>query len=227
MKAAERNEARRLRRDEGLSVKEIARRLDVAKSSVSLWVRDIELTPEQHETLRGNNAMHDRQRLAREALIRKHRVRRLAAQDEGRMYAKVGDPLHAAGCMLFWAEGTKHRNIVQLSNSDPELLRLFAHFLREFFFVRDKDFRVTCHLFTDHVERQHEVEQFWLDVLDLPRTCLCKSIVNVYSKHSQKKRKNKLPYGTCKITVHSTRVAQSIYGAIQECGGFERPEWLD
>jgi hypothetical protein len=26
--------------------------------------------------------------------------------------------------------------------------------------------------------------------------------------------------------VNSTRVVQSIYGSIQEYGGFERPEWL-
>jgi transcriptional regulator with XRE-family HTH domain len=44
VKTAEREEARRLRRDEGLSVKELAGLLGVSKSSVSLWVRDIELT---------------------------------------------------------------------------------------------------------------------------------------------------------------------------------------
>jgi hypothetical protein len=27
--------------------------------------------------------------------------------------------------------------------------------------------------------------------------------------------------------VHSTFLIQSIYGAIQEIGGFDRPEWLD
>jgi hypothetical protein len=51
--------------------------------------------------------------------------------------------------------------------------------------------------------------------------------VNVYSKHSLKKRKNKRPYGTVRVCVLSTRIVQSIYGSIQEYGGFERPEWLD
>jgi hypothetical protein len=52
-------------------------------------------------------------------------------------------------------------------------------------------------------------------------------VVNVYSKHSQKKRKNKLPYGTCKLVYNDTATAQSIYGAIQEYAGFDRPAWLD
>jgi hypothetical protein len=43
----------------------------------------------------------------------------------------------------------------------------------------------------------------------------------------QKKRLNRLPYGTCKLIVSSTEIAQEIYGAIQELAGFNRPEWLD
>jgi hypothetical protein len=72
-----------------------------------------------------------------------------------------------------------------------------------------------------------EIEDFWLATLDLPRTCLRRSIVHVYSKYSQKKRRNKLPYGTCKIVYHDTRTMQSIYGAIQAYAGFDRPQWLD
>jgi hypothetical protein len=86
---------------------------------------------------------------------------------------------------------------------------------------------VYCNLFADHLLRQREVEQFWLDILELPRSCMRKSIVNVYSKYSQKKRRNMLPYGTCRVAVHRTQVVQHIYGAIQEYGGFDRPEWLD
>jgi len=51
--------------------------------------------------------------------------------------------------------------------------------------------------------------------------------VNVYSKYSQKKRRNVLPYGTSGVSVCRTRIVQTIYGAIQEYGGFDRPEWLD
>jgi transposase len=61
----------------------------------------------------------------------------------------------------------------------------------------------------------------------VPASSLRKSVVNVYSKYSLKKRANKLPYGTCKLVVHSTRIVQTIYGSIQEYGGFDRPEWLD
>jgi hypothetical protein len=129
--------------------------------------------------------------------------------------------------MLYWAEGTKGRNSVQMSNSDPELLSFFAGFIRRHFGVEGEGFRIHCNLFADHITHQREVEQFWLRVLSLPQASLRKSIVNTYSKYSEKKRANKLPYGTCRLAVHSTRIVQTIYGSIQEYGGFERPEWLD
>jgi hypothetical protein len=62
MKEGEKREARRLRREEGWSLKRIAATLDVAVSSVSVWVRDIQLTLEQEETLRQANPRFNGQR---------------------------------------------------------------------------------------------------------------------------------------------------------------------
>src|SRR5213080_405059 len=67
VKTAEREEARSMPRNEGRSIKEIARSLGVSTSSVSHWVRDIELTAEQHDALQAWNRLHERQRLARAA----------------------------------------------------------------------------------------------------------------------------------------------------------------
>lgn len=106
------------------------------------------------------------------------------------------------------------------------MVRFFVTFLQTCYGVSPESIRLDCNLFADHIERQHEIEQFWLDTLGLSASCLRKSTVNVYSKHSQKKRKNRLPYGTMRVCVHRTAVVQSIFGAIQEYAGFERPEWL-
>jgi len=116
---------------------------------------------------------------------------------------------------------------LQFCNSDPQLVRFFVQFLRRYFDLRDEDIRIACYLFADHIERQREIERFWLESLALPNSSLRRSIVNVYSRHSKKKRVNRLPYGTCRVVVSKTRVTQHIFGSIQEYGGFDRPEWLD
>lgn len=129
--------------------------------------------------------------------------------------------------MLFWAEGSRHRNSVHFTNSDPEMLAFFARFLRTFFDPAPERMRVWCNLHADHAERLREVEDFWLAVVDLPRACLISSTVNVRSAASRRKRTNMLPWGTCRLTVHSTAIVQHLYGAIQEYAGFDRPAWLD
>lgn len=55
MKPQQRMEARRLRRQEGKSIKQIARLLTVSPSSVSGWVKDIALTDEQRVLLAQQN----------------------------------------------------------------------------------------------------------------------------------------------------------------------------
>ena len=224
MKTREREEARRLRREEGLSIRDITERLGVSKSSVSLWVRDIALTAEQQATLRDRNPLYNRQRSGVAEQVRRRRCQRLSYQDHGRQLALIADDFHAAGCMLFWAEGSRRRNTVHFTNSDPQMVSFFVEFLRLYFGLSNDEFVVTCNLF---VERQREIEDFWLSQLGLPRTSLRKTTVNRYSKYTQRKRTNMLPHGTCRVGVHRTRVVQSLYGSIQEYGRFERPEWLD
>jgi predicted transcriptional regulator len=225
MKTKERRLARELRAREGLSIKAIAGRLGVSQASVSLWVRDIQLTSEQANTMM--TSAYSRQAEARERLIARRRQDRMTYQEHGRELARQGDPFHAAGCKLYWSERDKSRNQARISNSDPELLRMFIGFLRRYFDIADDDIRVSCNLFADHADRQAEIEQFWLDQLGLSQRSLRKSVVNVYSLSSKRKRVNMLPYGTCRLCVSRTSVTQSIFGAIQEYGGFERAEWLD
>lgn len=227
MKTAERELARAIRRDEGAPIKEIARRVGVAPSSVSVWVRDIELTPAQEQELLRRNPAYNRQLSGTKIQAANRRAERVAYQERGRSLARGGETCHVAGCMLYWAEGEKDRNALRFYNSDPEMVRFFVFFLKRYFDLRDEEIKITCNLFADHVQRQREIEQFWLDVAQLSERSLCKSYVNVYSKHSKKKRTNRLPYGTVRVTVCRTRVVQSVFGSIQEYGGFERGAWLE
>jgi hypothetical protein len=100
------------------------------------------------------------------------------------------------------------------------MVAFFVRFLRHTFSRADDAFRVSCNLFADHASERRRIERFWLNSLELPPSCLRKTTVNVYSMHSKRTRCNELPYGTCRLCVHSSRVVQSIYGSIQEYGGY-------
>jgi Homeodomain-like domain len=228
LKPEKRARARRLRA-EGWSYKRIARELSVSPSSALYWTRDIDLTPEQTAMNlgKGTPAAHAAVLKRGRAWSERSRNRRREFQEEGRRRARDGETLHQVGCMLYWAEGTKNKNTVCFSNSDPAMIRFFAGFLRECFGVPNEDFTLRINVYLGNGNGIHEIHGFWLDQLDLPETCLRKPTTNHFPTSSSGRRQNRLPYGVCTLRVRrSTWLVQHIYGAIQEYAGFDEPRWL-
>lgn len=210
-----------------MSLKRIASALGVSVSSVSRWTRDVELSDDQHEALRAGNPIYSAQLRGQVGRSRSARLVREAAQESGRTRAAGVDALHMQGCMLYWAEGSKGRNVAALTNSDPELLALFVRFLRDCYELPDSRLAlsINCHL--GNGLELNEIEAWWMQRLGLPRSCLRAATVNVPSSASRGRRGHVLPLGTARVSAYSVVVIQSIYGAIQEYAGFDRPEWLD
>lgn len=221
-----RAEARRLRIEEGLSLREICQRLGISKSSASMWVRDLELTPEQMSVLEKRHSGYQGQHNGSRANILKFREIRRQYQEEGRAKARHKNPLHVAGCMLYWGEGAKSQNRLSLANSDPDLLKFYVKFLRESLLVKDAQIDVRVYCYSGNGLPIEDIENYWLETLELPRSCLRKSVVNSQPRSSQQKGR-KLLYGVCNTDVkQSTRLLHHVYGAIQEYTGIDKPEWL-
>ena len=139
-KAVERQQARQLRRT-GLPLAEIAERLGVSKSSVSLWVRDVEFDGPVVRVARGRrrdpNALQRRKQGEIERLLAEGRVRigRLSEQE-----------FLVAGVALYAGEGTKRDGAVRFANSDPRMIVFFCAWLRRFFEVDESRLRVRLYL---------------------------------------------------------------------------------
>lgn len=227
VKTEERHLARRLRRERGLPVREIAGIVGVSVSSVSLWVRDVPLTPKQEAALDARNPVRSGQRLGTVNNSRRCRELRVAAQQDGRERARAGDADFIAGAMLYWAEGSKRRNTVAFTNADADLVAVFIRFLRIFYVVADDRVTLSVNCFVENGLTIEAIQDWWLERLDLPAACLRKPAVNRLSSASKRLKGHILPYGTARVCVHSTSIVQSISGAIQEYAGIDRPEWLD
>jgi hypothetical protein len=229
VKHAEQQLARELRRG-GMPYKRIASRIGVSASSVHAWTKDIELSEEQKSfNLRGPRGPQNPEFVARRAKAWAARCRtaRLASQDDGRRAAREGDRLHEAGCMLYWAEGAKRRNTIQFTNSDPHMLVFFRRFLVEGMAIEPDEIVMSINVYTNNGLTIEEIERYWLDLLELPRSSVRKHMLNHMPTSSSGRAKNKLPYGVVTLNVHSTWMLQHIYGAIQEYAGFDEPAWLD
>lgn len=212
-------------RSEGMPIKQIASRLGVSPSTVHRWTRDIELNPAQiaaieaslQEVFRGRN----------EAWSERCRAKRREYQLQGRRRARTGDRLHHAGCMLYWAEGAKDRNSLTFANSDPHMIGLFTRFLTESLGLEAEDIGLRVNVHTNNGLTIHEIEDHWLAVTGLPRSCCRAHTLDHLPRSSKRSRRRRLPYGVCSIRVTSTQIVQHIFGAIQEYGDFDEPAWLD
>jgi hypothetical protein len=227
--AQERASARRLR-GQGMPHKRIAAELGVSVGSAFLWTSDIELSKDQQERNRlgpGGPQNPESQRRRAAAWVARSRETRRESQLDGRVAAREGNPLHLAGCMLYWAEGAKARNAVKFSNSDPRMVVLFRRFLTEALAIEIDEIAMSINVYTNNGLSIGDVEAYWLDLLGLPRSSVRKHTVNQMPTSSSGRARDKLPYGVCSLYVHSTWMVQHIYGAIQEYAGFEEPAWLD
>jgi hypothetical protein len=210
--------------------KRIAARLGISVATAHLWTRDIELSTEQQErNLRGPRGPQNPEWIAARVAswIETSRNKRRVYQDEGRTRAREEDPLHIAGCMLYWAEGAKNRNQVKLCNSDRGMLVFFRRFLVTCFDVAPERFALSLHVYLGNGLTIRQIEGHWIEALELPRSCLRKHSINPLPTSSSGKKKNKLSYGVATLRLGSTRIVQHIYGAIQEYAGFDEPRWLD
>lgn len=229
VKAALRDKARELR-CQGQSVNKIAELLGVSKSSISLWVRDIQLTVDQKESLDESKRVNAARlqtggpdgkpfsEVNREKGVQQRALYQLA----GREYAKRGERLHRIACILYWAEGAKARNSVIFVNSDPNMMLLFMRFLRECLNVPDEKFRLRLHCHTPDTKEHDRMKKYWLGLFNLQIDCFNQVIFTPGSKV----RNNHFANGLCTICVYSTEVTMHIYGAIQEYIGINKPEWL-
>ena len=185
------------------------------------------MTPEQLEVVetRRLEGRYGGRAAGGQANREKFRKLREEYQQEGRKKAKELDPLHIAGCMLYWGEGTKSRNTLSMTNSDEAMLIFYLRFLKEQFGVKDQKISIHINCYTNNGLTLEEIESYWLKTLDLPYSCLRKSSVNNRPRNS-KQQGRKLLYGTCKIMVHNVQILHHIYGAIQEYSGLDKPEWV-
>lgn len=224
MKYEKREEARRLRGEKGLSLKEISEVLSVSKSSVSLWVRDIKLTDEQISKLSEKCLSYkgDHSKFAND-----HRNKRIKYREEGAKKIENID-LFLCGCLLYWAEGSKKRNMVAFSNTDVNMLKLFVRFLLECFDgISANDIKVGISCYLSNNIKQEEIEKYWLSELGLPKESLYKT--SIVTKHPMSKgyKKNKHLYGVCQLQLHRTDVVQEIYGGILKVSKDKSDKWLD
>lgn len=217
-KSKEKNKALGLRQ-KGESIKEIARKLKIAKSTVSLWCRDIELTPEQIQRLhkrmikggyrgclKGARVQYKR-RLERTKEFKKQGFERL-----GKLSAR---DFLVIGAALYWGEGSKNdRQGVRVSNSDPEVIKLMLKWFRQVWDIPNSQISLAVIINQIHKSRVNEVEEYWSKITKIPREQFTKTTL-IKAKNKKNYKNFPIYYGVMTIKIRkSTNLQRQISGMI-------------
>ena len=156
---AEQARARDLRA-EAWTLLEIATELGVAKSSVSLWVRDVEFVPKPRAHVarhRPPNVLQQRKQAEIDELLAegRQRIGRLTEQE-----------FLVAGTALYAGEGGKTAGSVSFANCNPQMIEFFCAWLRRFFAIDESRLRLKLYL---HQGLDIEATiRFWSSVTGIP-----------------------------------------------------------
>lgn len=191
-------------RKQGLSYREILAQVPVAKSSLSLWLKDLPLTPAEKQVLKkrtDSNISHGRIKAASE--LRKRRLERekIWLQEAQTVFtAHKNEPLFHTGIALYWAEGSKRVTQWSFMNSDEEMINVMAQWLEVYAGIPRHSLHYRLYL---HKPYQHEnCEAWWSQKLNAQLTQFKKTIVKP-TQLGVKKRPN---YKGCiKIEVRKSK----------------------
>ena len=134
-KIEERNRAISLRR-RGLSLREIREEIPVAKSTLSLWFKDVQLSKPQKQRLTQKKIDAALRGAARRKSDRIALTKRIYSDAYNDIRNISHRELWLMGVMLYWAEGSKEKEYrpgsrVRFTNSDPLMIKLFIKWLTD------------------------------------------------------------------------------------------------
>ena len=149
----------------------------VSKSSLSLWLKPVELTKEQkHRILKKMASRSDLGRQKGGFTNHQNRINRivnLQAIANSEFEKLTNKPIFIPGLVLYLAEGSRKYERFQFMNSDPRLIKLMIKWLRVLnISIAD----IQARLYIHHVYANENCENFWARMTNIPLSQFSKTI---------------------------------------------------
>ncbi len=197
---SDKNKATNLRKS-GKSYQQIERELSIPRSTLSAWFGGADWSKKIQSELESIARLEHTTRIENLNKIRGKHLQKLylKAQNEATEDFNVlkYHPLFVAGIMLYWGEGDKaspHR--ISLTNTDPNMVKIFVSFIREFCKIDEKRIKVWLLLYPNLDEAT--CKKYWITQAGLENIDFNKSMV-IQGRHATKR----LGHGVCTVVLSS------------------------
>lgn len=185
-------------RARGWSYSVISERINVPKSTLSGWLRDVAYVPNKTVSGRISAGPLKSARVRNAIKLKTIADAKLSADTEiGEMSDR---DLLMLGLGLYIGEGSKANESVRIINSDPNTVRLAMRWFRQTLKLENENLRADIHLYPD-VDIEQAIT-YWSNITGLPKDRFGKTQIDRRLDKSERKS-NKLMFGTLHITVIS------------------------
>lgn len=194
----------------GKSYNKISKELGVPKSTLSDWFSSIgwSKTVKRELTRKANYIARKRLRLInKERRTMWEQWRERAREEARKEFPRLQrNPLFIAGIMLYWGEGdSKIENChVRLSNTSPNMIRLFSIFLQKICHVPTEKLRAAVILYPDLNEIR--CKRVWSTASGIPEKQFTKTQF-IKGFHPTKR----LAHGICLVYLSSRQLKEKIF----------------
>lgn len=198
-------------RKKGWSYGEIKKEAKVAKSTLSLWLKTIPLTPELKKRFYTARILN----LARGPQSQKERRLREITKIINEAEKKIELPLslktyRLLGAALYWAEGNKTKGF-EVTNSDPHFILFMVRWFEKVFRISPEKLKASLNIYPQ--QNEQKIKKFWSQLTNVPLENFNKSFVKPLNRGY---KKNNLYYGTIKIYVpKGIDMRHRVYGWIK------------
>lgn len=201
----------------GKSYNVIAKIINVPKSTLSYWLKDIEIPMK----LRKSMLLSVREKAAKNITkynLERSRLVNLERTDKQKKYSDdikrlSRYELKIVGTALYWAEGYKRSKWqIMFCNSDPKMVQLVMRFFREICEVAEKKFCPSVQLHKNISEIT--AKKYWSRIIDIPISSFKKTSFQISKSSNLVRPKFRLPYGTFRLSIYDVELVNKIKGWI-------------
>lgn len=212
-------------RRQNKSYKFISRELDIPIGTLAGWFRNEPWSQEIRDRLGREASLSFPKKLKNIIAANKKRwaeIHETYRQEATKEFLKLkNDPLFLAGIMLYWGEGEKvpKSSSVRLTNSEPEMIRIFNLFLTKKLQISPEKISAWLLLYPDLIDSVQK--NFWSKATGLSVDRFKKSIY-IKGRHPTKR----LSFGVCTIFVSSRALKERMLKWIELYQDFLRSHAL-
>jgi hypothetical protein len=209
----EKRKASKLRK-KGYSYGEILKKIKVAKSTLSIWCRDIVLTDKQIDALckraedgrfRSRHILGEKRKTERQ-----ERIKNLKEQGKREVGELNKRDRFIAGIGLYMGDGSKSPQQLSFANSDPEIIKFMMGWFREFCKIPEEKFHGKLWIHDD--QNVKKAKKFWSEITDISLKQFHKPYIAKNKPNSNKIRKKRHEYGIFGIGGAKAETQRKILG---------------